>query len=199
MPGIYKITHSASGRCYVGSSVNIERRWREHRDRLKRGVHPNPRLLRAWLKYGADAFNFAILESVEVMSEESRIERENYWIAQCRPVFNLAPVAGSILGMKRTAKNKANASAGQLRRFSTTPHPVKGRARTPEERAAISAGQLGLPKSQDHKRNLSKALMGRVSPRKGVTLSAETKLRISINKLKKTLAGLQAKSYSSNK
>ena len=29
--GIYKITNQTNGKCYIGQSVNIKRRWRSHK------------------------------------------------------------------------------------------------------------------------------------------------------------------------
>jgi len=31
--GIYKITNKVNGKVYIGQSVDIERRWKEHRQR----------------------------------------------------------------------------------------------------------------------------------------------------------------------
>jgi len=39
--------------------------------------------------------------------------------------------------------------------------PCLGRKRTPEERARISAGNKGKPKSKEHRENLSKAKLGK--------------------------------------
>jgi group I intron endonuclease len=54
MIGIYRITHKATGRHYVGQSVNILERWSEH---PRRDSHVG----RALRKYGKDAFEFAVL------------------------------------------------------------------------------------------------------------------------------------------
>ena len=59
--GIYKITHVASGKFYIGSAVNVEKRVTNHKHELRKGVHHNKRLQNAWLKYGADAFVFSTL------------------------------------------------------------------------------------------------------------------------------------------
>ncbi len=32
MIGIYKITNKINGKCYIGQSNDIERRWKEHRN-----------------------------------------------------------------------------------------------------------------------------------------------------------------------
>lgn len=39
--GVYAITHLDSARVYIGSSVNVPRRWSSHRRDLRRGTHPN--------------------------------------------------------------------------------------------------------------------------------------------------------------
>lgn len=54
--GIYLITHIASGRGYVGQSVDIESRFRDHLS--GRG---SVKLSRALRKYGPEAFEFRIL------------------------------------------------------------------------------------------------------------------------------------------
>lgn len=38
--GVYAI-QSADGRLYIGSSVDVEKRWIEHRSRLRHGKHDN--------------------------------------------------------------------------------------------------------------------------------------------------------------
>lgn len=59
--GVYTITCIPTGRKYVGSSVNVQRRWYCHKNALKKGKHKNVLLQRAWDKYGEDAFIFEIL------------------------------------------------------------------------------------------------------------------------------------------
>jgi len=178
MQGIYAIRHVESGRCYVGSTVNIERRWKEHRTRIKNGTHPAKHLANAFKAYGLDSFEFVILEECCVSDESVRIERETHWMGLLQPAFNVAPVAGSVLGLKRSEEVRARMSVAQKGRESK----LKGVPRSPEARAAISRGKKGKPRTREHQENLSKALKGRVSPRKGVKLSEETKQRISESK-----------------
>ena len=59
---IYGIRHIASGRIYVGSAVRTNARWRHHRSQLQRGTHHSRYLQAAWNKYGAEAFEFVVLE-----------------------------------------------------------------------------------------------------------------------------------------
>jgi group I intron endonuclease len=166
MQGIYSIRHLASGNCYVGSSGNLSLRWSQHKSAIRKGKHPAKHMMHAFQKYGSDAFTFEVLEECDVSDNAARIERENHWIAKLKPVFNLAPVAGSNQGYKHTAETKTKMLA----------------SRTPELRAAISRAQTGRVKSLEEITRLSASLMGRVSPRKGVTLSEETKAKISKNR-----------------
>lgn len=182
MQGIYAIRHIATGRSYIGSSVNIARRWKEHRMRLANGQHPALHLLRAWRAYGSEAFEFLMLEECDVATELIRIERETYWMRLMQPVFNTAPIAGSVLGMRRSDEVRAKMSAAQKLRYSRNPTKLLGRPRSIEARAAISAGKKGKHHSAEHIANLSAALKGRSSPRKGVKLSDETKAKISLSK-----------------
>ena len=83
--GIYKITNIINNRFYVGKSVNIYERWKEHiRDSLcseekwnanKRGEQTP--LHKAIRKYGPEAFTLKIIEQC---TEEKLNEREKYWI-----------------------------------------------------------------------------------------------------------------------
>jgi group I intron endonuclease len=60
--GIYKITNLINGDCYVGQSINIERRWKEHIN--KANSKKKFLLHKAFNKYGTENFKFEILELV---------------------------------------------------------------------------------------------------------------------------------------
>lgn len=73
--GIYKIENKINGRVYIGQSVNIENRWREH----KRGKQsPNMVISRAIKKYGSSHFTFGI---IELCSRADLNTKEVYWIS----------------------------------------------------------------------------------------------------------------------
>jgi len=78
MQGVYWILNSINGKMYIGSAVNIERRWKEHVSKLNRKVHINKHLQNAWLKHGAATFTF---EVVEIVEDELWLKaREQAWI-----------------------------------------------------------------------------------------------------------------------
>jgi len=84
--GIYKIQSiSNPERFYIGSSVNIENRWRRHRLRLKLGNHHSIKLQRHFDKYGFEDIGFILLE--ECAADETRIIEQNY-LDKLNPYFN---------------------------------------------------------------------------------------------------------------
>ena len=75
--GIYAIVNLVNKKVYIGSSTNISKRWRQHKNELRIGIHSNNHLQKSWNKYSESKFVFSILEE---SSKESLIEREIYWI-----------------------------------------------------------------------------------------------------------------------
>lgn len=76
--GIYKITYIPTEECYIGKSVDIGNRWKNH---IKsafglEGVADSV-FQRALKKYGVENFTFEILEEVE---QSKLSEREQFWI-----------------------------------------------------------------------------------------------------------------------
>lgn len=77
MIGVYKITNIINNKVYIGQSVNIEKRWREHKYAFNRGDHSNIQFQRAWVKYGEDNFRFEVIEECSV---DSLNDRESFYI-----------------------------------------------------------------------------------------------------------------------
>jgi len=59
--GVYYIYNVISKKGYIGSSKHIERRFKEHRRELNKGLHVNNLLQNSWNKYGSSSFEFKIL------------------------------------------------------------------------------------------------------------------------------------------
>lgn len=76
---IYRIVNFTNGKCYIGQTCNPKQRKSAHFSDLKRDVHKNIYLQRAFNKDGRRAFYFEILES-GIPSDKVN-NREIYWIA----------------------------------------------------------------------------------------------------------------------
>lgn len=71
--GIYKITNIVLNKSYIGQSIHIEKRWKEHQ--WGKG---SADLYADFQKYGIENFTFEILETC---SKEELLLREKHWIA----------------------------------------------------------------------------------------------------------------------
>ncbi len=67
--GIYKIANIVTGDFYIGSSINIDKRFSRHKSDLKKQKHCNQILQRTCNKYGFDNLQFEIVEHVEVKNK----------------------------------------------------------------------------------------------------------------------------------
>ena len=75
--GIYKITNLENGQAYIGQSVDIRERFRQHiKSALTSGPATN-KLYQQMKKYGPENFTFEVLETVD---RGKLNEREVYWI-----------------------------------------------------------------------------------------------------------------------
>jgi len=95
---IYRIKNLSTGKVYVGSTNDPEKRWPYHQYRLKKGNHHSILLQRAWNKYGPDDFGFDVIESVVPYQKETVIEREQFWMdaLDCynpKYGYNISPTA----------------------------------------------------------------------------------------------------------
>ena len=82
MIGIYKITNKINGKCYIGQSIDVEKRLKEHKLRAFRGDEETNKeyhkaLYRALRKYGVEQFTYDILIAC---SKEQLDEYESYYI-----------------------------------------------------------------------------------------------------------------------
>lgn len=74
MTGIYKIENLINGKIYIGQSIDIKQRWRQHRNDYK---NKKSLLYSAINKYGIENFLFSIIEECK---EEELNEKECFYI-----------------------------------------------------------------------------------------------------------------------
>lgn len=170
--GVYLITCAANGRFYVGSSNNVERRFRRHITAMEGGRHHNPLMQRAWRKYGSSAFVLELIAECTDLGE--RTTRETAEIAARRATdpaigFNIAEEAGVVVGPTgpKSAEHRRKIgdahrgrekSSEERQRISDA---QKRRLSDPEARARISAAKRGKALSAEACANIAAAARGR--------------------------------------
>jgi len=175
--GIYLIQNKLSNKIYIGSAVNIEKRFYEHIWALNKRCHRNTYLQRAWIKDGQNNFSFEIYLQCEIkdliLFEQTIIDTlsQKYgW----NNLYNLSPTAGSTLGKKHSEETKIKIGIKSKGRWTGKHHTKetrdkmskaqKGRIITPEARKKMSIARKGKklpPFTEEHKRKIGLASMGR--------------------------------------
>ncbi len=178
--GVYAITHRVSGRRYIGSSIDVAGRWSRHLRYLRNRRHQ--RLLqRAWDKYGADAFDFTVVELCSV--KELRV-REQAWIDWSRAAdpefgFNHLPLAQGGPPPLGQTWLEATVKANSARRIRERPwkRPIKG---SPKSRH-ISEALMGTPHSESRRAKLRLVMADpavKAKQREGILRSWERRRKV---------------------
>lgn len=84
---IYKITNQKNGMVYIGSSIEVERRWRQHKEASinEKDHHYNYPLMIAFRKFGIANFTFEVIETLN--NWEEMIKAEHNWIIKENCIF----------------------------------------------------------------------------------------------------------------
>lgn len=166
--GVYAITNTETDKMYVGSSVNLQKRLREHRIALCKNSHHSIKMQRAWGKHGAENFRFATLllcSPKDLLFYEQRAI--DAFKSATRAGYNVAATAGSSLGVKHSQETRAKLSIAM--RGNKHALGVKPSAET---RARLSAAGKGRKKSAEHRAKIS-------ASQKGKKISVEARFRVS--------------------
>jgi hypothetical protein len=90
--GIYKITNTINQHIYVGSTKCFRDRWWQHFYQLCNGIHDNPHLQAAFLKYGKEAFEFSVLQEVEPENDDLKAAEQKF-LDELNPEYNICTFA----------------------------------------------------------------------------------------------------------
>ena len=127
MIGIYIVKNKLNGKVYVGQSVEIEIRWKHEINESLRLKYPKNKFIRALKKYGAENFEFSILEECKI---EELDEKEIFYIKKYNStVFGYNTSLGGKTNRKvdynlffETVKNNPNISNSELaKKFGIVP------------------------------------------------------------------------------
>lgn len=172
MNGIYQILHVVSGKRYVGSSLDVAKRWSDHRKRLRRGTHYSKYLQRAWDKYGESAFKFEVLEETHDL-----LAREEYWMGvhrvhDARFGYNTMLIANGAQKLAESTKALIRAKRAVQVNVGNGAWRLRGVPRSAETRAKISMHHTGRKLSPAHRASIA-------AVRKGTTIPDEVRRKMS--------------------
>lgn len=193
--GVYAIKNKLTDDLYIGSSDDIKRRWTHHRRDLKAGKHYNKILQSAWDKYGEENMLFEIIEACD---KSELLTREQEYIDDCQPRYNIMDIAycppsrkgispsketrekisRALLGRKVSEEERQRNSEGHVKLWqdeeykasrSGKNHPNHGASMSEEQKEKISATLMGHPVSEEARAKMSKSKKGKAPWNKGLT------------------------------
>lgn len=175
--GIYKIQSKIKPeRIYIGSAVDIKKRWGEHLCELRKGKHYNSRIQRHFSKYGESDFIFSIIVACD---KENLTNQEQFFMDSLCPYFNLSPTAGNVTGYRHTPEMIAWFSETRKGKKLSAQHieslkkAQKGRVLSEETKVKISKSHIGLGHTEETRKKLSESHKGKI-------VSEETRKKLSL-------------------
>ena len=98
------------------------------------------------------------------MSEEAKRKLSEYWKGRKRPSEVYEKISQALKGRPLSAEARLHQSEAQKRRFLKENSPTKGKKLSDETRAKIRKARKDQIITQEHRRNISKALSGKKKP-----------------------------------
>lgn len=158
--------NKTNNKIYIGSSVDLNCRWRNHLYRLRKNIHPNNFIQNDFNKCKENAFVFEI---VEFCSKNDIVEKEQIWVNKFYDnqykCYNLRRLVSSNLGFKHSEKTKKLMSEKRkgippsAKCIAAAVKIRKGKNLSQETCEKIKKYQQN--RSPEHRRNLEKALKER--------------------------------------
>lgn len=119
---VYKISNDIDGKFYIGSTNNLIKRYYTHINHIRTNKNTCVKLIRAVIKHGEDNFKFEIVCECPT---DKILETEQEYIDILQPHYNIAKIAGSNLGIKRTEEVKHKKSVSQKENWKDDAYRTK--------------------------------------------------------------------------
>lgn len=156
--GIYQIENTINGNIYIGQTINLSKRDKQHFRKLAREEHENRHIQRAFLKYGASNFAYSIILHCETF-ELTRYEQELVNILS--PEYNICKeCVDSTRGVIRDKETIENWKKSYIGKYI-------GREVPEETRQKISSTLMNHLVTDETRNKMSIARKDKPSPNKG--------------------------------
>lgn len=137
--GIYRIKNKINGKVYIGSSINLRKRKREHFNCLRLGIHHSRHLQRSFDKYKEENFDFEVVEYIE--NKDVLLKTEQEYIDKLRPYrrdkgYNMSRKASGVCLIGEDNPRYGIGLKGDK-------HPMFGRKHTEESKRLMSISSKG--------------------------------------------------------
>jgi group I intron endonuclease len=164
---IYKITNLITGKIYIGQTKHsVEKRWKGHK-KTYRSYKSNQYIHKSMRKYGIENF---IIEQIDIAhtKEELNMKEEQYILSEnCLTPNGYNLKTGGYTNqwcdesrekLSKTKKAQNLTHSDELKQYWS--EMKKGIPKSKEHREKIGTAHKNKKKSEQHKRKISKTLMG---------------------------------------
>lgn len=168
--GIYKISNNLNHHFYIGQSIHIQKRWKEHQKSFKENKRKTV-LQKAFHKYGFENFSFEVIEECE---PDKLNEREMFYIATLKPEYNMN---------EGGTGNKGYVVPDEFKKHLSKLGRKQWDSYDDETRKKIIAKQLTGPRKGKHRSEETKKLLAEKTRdyfRRNGGMSEEQKKKISL-------------------
>lgn len=167
--GIYQILNTLDSKCYVGSSIDIEKRFygpKGHLQMLQGNFHHSAKLQRAWNKYGQASFKLNILQECD---KEQLHFLEAFWMTKLDSAYQGYNICVLTLENDRVSSKKLEETKRKISASMT------GRKVSAETGRKISEAKTGFKYTEESKKKMSEAKRPPVSEQTRLLLSQQAK------------------------
>jgi len=220
--GVYCVENIINGKMYIGQSVDLRRRKRNHFSKLGQNKHPNKHLQNSYNKYGKTNFKFSVLVYCEPF-ELTKYEQFFVNLYSPEKLYNVCLACVTTtknVPLSEEHKKKISESlSGEKHPFygktfskeyrekisknhadvSGEKNPFFGKKHSEEARRKMSEAQSGKTLSKKHKAKLSKYFSGKNNPMYGVRLRGKDNGFYGKKHSKETLEKLSGENGSNTK
>ena len=170
--GIYSITNKETGKMYIGQSIHIEQRFKEH---IRYG-NDKSYIDRSIKKHGKDAFDFNII----LECDESKLSDEEHKFIKLfgtyQKGYNLTwggeiaiskhpeirkKIGDALRGRKHTEESKKKMSKSRKGKCTGKDHPMYGKHHSDETKRKLREFNLGKKLSEEHKQKIREGNKGK--------------------------------------
>lgn len=171
LAGVYEIRNLNTKKIYIGSSVDLHRRWGDHKGLLRNKKHHNTHLQSSWIKHGEEAFVF---NTILRCDKNMLLFYEQRAIDILKPVYNICPTAGNREGTKHTKETLDKLKGHPVSQITREKIRAKRAMQifSEETKEKLRRYATGRVFSDERRMNISRALKGRM-----ISESTRAKLR----------------------
>lgn len=176
MIGTYRIINVINGKCYYGSSINIHKRFIQHKSNLRNNKHHCKSLQNAWNKYTVNGFVFEVIEecckSQLLLKENTLLQNDN--------IYNSVKEAYSVSGKNHPmfGRKHSQESINKIKQRRSTQkiiHSDKTKAKMSEKSKGRKMPEGHLKKMIDARNGKAwnKGIKTGISPASKITMNNE--------------------------